>query len=401
MYDFLVIGAGLFGSAAARYLSQRSDKVALIGPAEPTDWAAHQGVFASHYDQGRLAGYYGPDATWTALDQASIDQYVPLQEASGIEFYDPRGLISIPQPGERPRYAFGDSAEIPTYTNTTLPDEIALTIPEGHTAWFEPAPSGYINPRQMIAAQMAVARAQGCTIIRQTVASVTNVGSHVELRCVNGETYQTQKVLLATGAFTNFLDLLPRKLALRIKPETTILARVSQAEAERMRFVPPLNYKIDSDEIHGIYLAPPVEYPDGHYYLKMGCDTRSDTLFTTLQEVQGWFIDGNTDNHKAAMKAGVRELFPDMEVIDWVTRPCVVCYSPFGKPYISAVDDDRIYVAAAGNGSGAHPSDAVGRLAADLMVDGKWTSPLDEGAFKVQFADQWRNWMGAPLTVFD
>ena len=401
MYDFLVIGAGLFGSAAARYLSQQSESVAIIGPAEPDDWSAHNGVFASHYDQGRLAGYYGPDATWTALDQASIDQYIPIQEASGIEFYGPRGVISIPKPGEKSHYKFDEWTEVKTYTNDTLPDHIAMTIPEGHTAWFEPAPSGYINPRQMIQAQLTIAQNQGCDIIRQTVQSVKNVGTHVEISCVNGESYQTQKVLLATGAFTNFLDLLPRKVALRIKPETTILAQVPAAEAERMKHVPPLNYKIDSDEIHGIYLAPPLLYPDGNYYLKMGCDTRSDTLYTTLAEVQRWFIDGNTDNHKAAMKAGMRQLFPDMQVIDWVTKPCIVCYTPFGKPYISAVDDDRIYLTTAGNGSGAHPSDAVGHLAADLMVNGKWTSDLDEGEFKVQFADQWRNWMGAPLTTFD
>ena len=400
MYDFIVIGAGLFGAAAARYLSQQSDNVAIIGPAEPPDWSAHNGVFSSHYDQGRLAGYFGTDATWTALDQASIDQYVPLQEASGVEFYDSRGLISIPAKGDIPHYKYGDVA-VKTYTNDTLPDHIALTIPEDHTAWFEPAPSGYINPRQMIRAQLTVAKQQGCAIIRQTVQSVKNVGPHVEIVCMNGDHYQTQKVLLATGAFTNCLDLLPRKVALRVKPETTILAQVSASEAERMQYVPPLNYRIDSDEIHGIYLAPPVLYPDGNYYLKMGCDTRSDRLFTTLQEMQTWFIDGNTDQHKAAMKVGLRELFPDMEVISWITKPCIVCYSPFGKPYISAVDDERIYLTTAGNGSGAHPSDAIGRLAADLVLNGKWMSELDHGEFKVQFADDWQNWMKAPLTTFD
>ncbi len=37
MFDYLVIGKGLIGSVAARYLSQESNKVALIGSDEPTD----------------------------------------------------------------------------------------------------------------------------------------------------------------------------------------------------------------------------------------------------------------------------------------------------------------------------------------------------------------------------
>ena len=398
MYDHIVIGAGLFGSAAARYLSQQSDSVAIIGPGEPPDWSAHNGVFSSHYDQGRLARYYGPDVTWTALDQASIDQYIPLQEASGIEFYGPRGLISIPAKGGVPYYEY--ERQMQTYTNDTLPDHIALTIPEGHTAWFEPAPSGYINPREMIQAQLTVAQKQGCDLIRQTVATVKNVGTHVEIGCTDGSRYQAQKVLLATGAFTNQLDLLPRKIALRVKPETTILAQVPASEAERMQHVPPLNYRIEDDEIFGIYLAPPLLYPDGNYYLKMGCDTRSDRMYTTLQEIQTWFIDGNTDQHKAAMKAGLLQLFPDMQVIDWITKPCIVCYSPFGKPYIDAIDD-RIHLTCAGNGSGAHPSDAVGHLAADLMLNGRWTSDLDHGEFKVQWMDEWQNWMKKPIGIFD
>ena len=54
MFDYIVIGKGLIGSAAGRYLSATGTKVALIGPHEPENWPAHQGVFASHYDQGRL-----------------------------------------------------------------------------------------------------------------------------------------------------------------------------------------------------------------------------------------------------------------------------------------------------------------------------------------------------------
>ena len=35
MFDYIVIGKGLMGSAAARYLSQSGAKVGIIGPDEP------------------------------------------------------------------------------------------------------------------------------------------------------------------------------------------------------------------------------------------------------------------------------------------------------------------------------------------------------------------------------
>ena len=40
-FDILVVGAGMFGSSCAKYLSQMSPnlRVALIGPAEPQDRA--------------------------------------------------------------------------------------------------------------------------------------------------------------------------------------------------------------------------------------------------------------------------------------------------------------------------------------------------------------------------
>lgn len=43
-FDIVVIGKGLFGASAVRYLSQLSDKVAIIGPDDPADPATHRCV---------------------------------------------------------------------------------------------------------------------------------------------------------------------------------------------------------------------------------------------------------------------------------------------------------------------------------------------------------------------
>jgi len=98
MYDYLVIGKGLIASAAARYLTHEVNaavsaemsgginKVALIGPDEPAhqdDWASHDGVFASHYDQGRITRVLDADLdTWGTLAKKSIDVYGWLEQTT-------------------------------------------------------------------------------------------------------------------------------------------------------------------------------------------------------------------------------------------------------------------------------------------------------------------------------
>jgi sarcosine oxidase len=71
VYEYMVIGKGLLGAAAARHLSTTSQCVALIGPDEPPDRASHQDLWQS-YDEGRITRILDPAAPepHTAFDCA-------------------------------------------------------------------------------------------------------------------------------------------------------------------------------------------------------------------------------------------------------------------------------------------------------------------------------------------
>ncbi|MBP7601380.1 MAG: hypothetical protein KA750_08545, partial [Thermoflexales bacterium] len=60
-FSTIVIGKGLVGTAAAKYLAAAQTGVAVIGPDEPANFSTAT-VFASHYDQARVLRRIGRDA---------------------------------------------------------------------------------------------------------------------------------------------------------------------------------------------------------------------------------------------------------------------------------------------------------------------------------------------------
>lgn len=74
--------------------------------------------------------------------------------------------------------------------------------------------AGYINPRKMVQAQKKIASKQGCTIVDDVVCHVSrrvqSDGSYfMRIETATGQVIESKAVLLATGAFTAFRDLLP------------------------------------------------------------------------------------------------------------------------------------------------------------------------------------------------
>src|SRR3546814_17887335 len=103
MYRIIVIGRGLIGSAAGRHLADLTDGVALLGPDEPADRAAHAGVFASHYDKGRMTRVVDSDPAWEVTAKRSIYRYAEIEERSGIRLHPQirHTACSAPGPGQR------------------------------------------------------------------------------------------------------------------------------------------------------------------------------------------------------------------------------------------------------------------------------------------------------------
>ncbi|MBP8001460.1 MAG: FAD-dependent oxidoreductase [Chloroflexi bacterium] len=391
MFDYLVIGKGLMGSAAVRYLSAHSSRVAIIGPDEPANYATHPGVFSSHYDEGRITRQLARDMVWAYLADRAIRQYALLEEASGLRFHVPVGCLTVAHTPEESRYLRGrdDIAQQLNVKYARLGDAAAihhnfpfLTFPEGYRGDYELAPAGYINPRTLIRAQLHVARQNGATIRNDEVHHLAASPSHITVKTQRGDTYQAEKVLVATGAFANSYEILARPLALRVKSETIIMAQITPDAADRLRDMPAVIYDIHSPVLKDIYLLPPIRYPDGHFYLKMGCDTAADQTLADLDAMRDWMIQGESDVYKAELQTALQAIIPGLAVQTWFTKRCLVTYTPHGKPYVDQLDE-RLFVATGGNGTAAKCADTLGHLAAQLMRGEAWEPVFERAMFQL------------------
>ncbi len=395
MYDFIVIGKGLMGSAALRYLSAVSSNVAIIGPDEPAVHETHEGIFSSHYDEGRLAGHLGKDITWAQMSARAIAQYPLIEEQSGIRFHVACGGLRVNRPDSELTYLANRTQIIKTlnlpmrsYADPTAISQVhpMLAFPEGYIGLFEPAPAGYINPRPLIRAQLAIAEQSGATIVREIAVHVKRLTDGWEVSTDSGASYRTRSLLLATGAFSNCFEVAPRKLALRIKGETTIHAQVPESEAKRLVDMPTVGYEVQSKTIDGIYMAPPIRYPDGNWYIKLGCDTIADQTFPDLESMQQWMRAGNSDIVAHDIYAALLSIIPGLQTLGYQSKRCLVTYTTHRKPYIDQLDA-QLFVATGGNGASAHNSDTHGYLAAQLMTEQPWPSEFPRHEFAVAYAD--------------
>lgn len=389
-FSTIVIGKGLVGAAAAKYLAEAQTGVAVIGPDEPTDNATAT-VFASHYDQARVLRRIGRDAVATRLNVDAAREYPSIEAESGISFHGPVGSLYV-DPDSAGDYLAGAPAlsaqfDVPFSAYASgrdlMNDFGAYRFPASAQGIFEPTPAGFINPRALIQAQLALLQRRGGTALAETVVAVSRTDGLFQVRTGEGHRYAAPRVLVAAGSFVNLCGLVPRPLALVSKSEVVLLARVSATQAAALASLPSLRYNIDDGETEGIYLIQPVRYPDGDWYLKMGCNMPEDVFFERLEDAQAWFRAGDSDRFIPRLARALRALLPDLAVEGYLTKRCVISRTAHGRPYIGETDQPGLFVAGGCNGNSAMSSDAIGRVAAHRMTQGGLPPGYPSDAFEL------------------
>ena len=115
-------------------------------------------------------------------------------------------------------------------------------------------------------------------------------------------------------------------------------------------------------------MLPPVRYPDGHHYVKIGSGHWRHPL-DDLDQIGEWFRSAPAGEDVARLSERLRELVPELADADIVHDPCVLADTASDRPIIDWSEPGRVAVAAGCNGRSAKSADEIGRLAAHLVND--------------------------------
>lgn len=385
-FDVVVVGAGIWGSACARHLAEMGANVALVGPAEPDQAATHDGVFASHYDEARITRRLDGDRDWSRAAAASMDRYSQIETLGGVPFFHRVGaLMAGPEQGAGRDHILNTKS----VAEDAGTDHVALRgaalraqfpcfeFPDGILGLFE-AGGGWINPRSHVMAEINAAQANGVTLLRDEVVDVQESSDGVIVRCAGGEGLRAERVVVACGAFSKTVCVLPEPVPLKVYARTIAFVEIEDREAERLSGMPSVVYFF-SNGAGDCYILPPVRYPDGKTYLKIGGDPE-DVELTSVAEMKEWFRGGGDAKAGSYMADQLFKLMPGLASQGVTFGSCATSFTPRGNPLIYG-QTERVFALTGGNGAGAKCADEIGRLGA-LKVMGQ---SLDDQGYDTSF----------------
>lgn len=396
-YDLAVVGAGPIGTAAARHAAEAGARVLLLGPDEPSDPATHEGTWAGYYDQGRLCHVLEVPLVTALLAMRSRRRFGDLIERTGIDFLTPTHSVTVlPEATATGSSSLWFDREVLVRNAADLGvavDELdeaqlaaaypELTFEPGHVAVRERG-AYILNPRGLVQAELTAARAAGAVVVRDEVVATEARAGSVELTSASGDTWGASKVVLATGAATNATGLLDRPLVTPTFGATVVLAEVAGPEAVRMPTMMMMKARGGRIVFGGIVMAP-VEYPDGRWYVKVSGSSLLANPLDGRDQIARWVRTGGNLGDLDETRVLLHELLPDVEFLSMRTRSCLVCATSTDRPYIDWADE-RTVVLVEGE-RGAMAADEIGRLGAQLALDGQWRDTVPQEAFAAHWAE--------------
>ena len=356
-----VIGRGLIGSAAARHLAKLGHDVALIGPDEPADFACHDGVFGSHYDEGRITRRFDPEPFWLQMNCAAISRYGEISAESGVEFSREVGVLHVGS-GENPNVASVGriTAEAGIFCEAYDDAGLAERFPflrstAGMQGYFEPRNGGYLSPRRLVQAQTIAAERAGARIINEAALGISESSCGVTIRTTSGSV-EAERVLVAAGGHTQ--SLLGRSLGFTVFGRTAALFRLGAAEVQRLAGMPSMRCIGPKGE--NPYILPPIPYPDGQTWLKLGGDP-VDLPLESEADIKDWFRSGGSIAVADLLQKQLLDRIGDLKFEERRVVPCMTTYGKSGLPCIGPLSK-RLSVAFCCYGKSAKCSDELGRL---------------------------------------
>lgn len=394
-YDVIVVGAGMMGSATAKYLAAEGLDTLLVGPTEGDG----SGIHGSHHDEARITRYSGPDLIWSHLASASLRQYPEIERQSGLTFHSPCGHLRCDLPESHPGSQLSSVRDVTRELGIEAlemgGEEVRLRLPylrfgESNVFTYEGKPSGIINPRVLVRAQQEIGTQRGLRVVRDVVEKIQpdNGGFSVISR---QSKFECEKVVVAAGSYAALMSLLRETPVLNVRPETVLLVEVSAELQAEFSEMPGIIWNFDHHpDLPYAYILPPVLYPDGRHYIKIGADHDKDVSVTSVEACDSFMSGDGSKRTASALHELLLELIPSLNGAPMRSKPCLLTYTSHGNPYIDEIMPGW-FVTAGGCGKAAKSSDQIGLLASCMVLGESWPEPFQRADFAVSWEHPARN----------
>jgi monomeric sarcosine oxidase len=371
-WDAIVVGLGGIGSGAAYWLSRRlGDRVLGL---EQFELGHSNGASQDHSRIIRLS-YHRPDyvrlakrayATWADVEAESGERVVTV--TGGLDVAPREAVIPLTD------YTEAMDAEDVPYEHLDGP-EISRRWPqwrlgEEHHGLYQAA-SGLADPNRGNAAHQRLARRNGATLLdRSPVTRLRDAGGGVEVTIADGTVHRAGKVVVAADAWTNeLLRDFDRRLPLTItKEQVTYFAAPDPAAFAPDRF--PI----------WIWMDDPCFY---------GFPTYGEAGPKAAQDVGGEDTTPATrtfDRDEASygrLTAFLAAHLPGMVGPPIYTKTCLYTLTPDRDFVVDRLPEAPDVLVALGAAHGFKYASVVGRILAELAIDGETPSATEIERFRI------------------
>ena len=370
-WDAIVVGLGAIGSAAAYWLSRRlGDRVLGL---EQFEFDHPNGSSADHSRIIRLS-YHRPDyvrlakrayATWAEVEAESGERIVTV--TGGLDLWPADPAIPMADyveslAAEDVPFELLDGAEVmrrwPQWRLEA--DVTGLWQRQG----------GLADPFKGNAAHRRLARAHGATLSdRRPVTGVHETGGEIDVVTASG-TYRTGRLVIAADAWTNvLLEPLGRRLPLQVtREQVTYFGCPDPGAFAPDRF--PVWIWMDDPSFYGF----PV-------YGEAGPKAAQDCGGTPVDPDRRTFERDEAAFERVTTFLG-RHL-PGALGLPIYTKTCLYTLTPERDFVVDRLPDRPGVLVALGAGHGYKFASVLGRILAELSIDGATPSAPELGAFRI------------------
>ncbi len=371
-YEYIVVGCGGIGSAAAYWLSrQAADDVLAL---EQFALGHDKGGSEDHSRIIRLS-YHAPE--YTALTPHTYEAWSEVEEESGTQLVFKTGGLDLEPVEDEPKYinqyagamrAAGISHEefsarevMERFPQFRLDDRVRAVYQED---------AGLVDAGRANATHVALARARGATILENTpLRSVRPVGDGVEVTTDKG-TFSGRRLIVAAGAWTNeVLRNIRVELPITCTQEQVTYFRVPNLEEfSPERFPVWIWHGGPENTFYGVpvYGAPAT---------KAGQDVGGDVVTVDTRTFE-------TNEHVLEnLRSFLERYVPDSLGPELYTKTCLYDMPPDREFVLDALPDIPQISVFNGAGHGFKFASLVGKILSELAVHGKTEYPIE--AFRV------------------